>query len=406
MVVFYIFYIKGKRMVEKILDELDVKLYYEDSYIEEFEAEVLSCEKVCDTYRIVLNCTAFFPEGGGQRADTGVLNGTVKVVDVQEQDGCIYHVTDGPLEVGSVVTGRIDFEKRFDKMQQHTAEHIVSGLIHNYFGLDNVGFHLGNDVVTMDFNGELSEEELRLVELKANEAVVDNVVIETRFPDKEELLKMDYRSKLELTGVVRIVIVPGYDVCACCAPHVGTTGEIGIIKLTGAEKYKGGMRVSMVCGFRALSDYNRKEKSIKELSVRFSAKPDEVVEAVKKLEDQLLNEKAKYARFMTSYVQEKLEDVKAEDRLAILCAEGLEANAMRNYVNKAMEITDGLCCAFSGTEEGYSYILGSKSLAVTDIAKKMNETFNGKGGGKPPMVQGSLKGRMEDVREFLMGYLN
>lgn len=392
-------------MVEKILDELDVKLYYEDSYIEEFEAEVLSCEKADENYRIVLDCTAFFPEGGGQSADTGTLGGAM-VVDVQEEEGCIYHVTDKPLEVGSRVTGRIDFEKRFDKMQQHTAEHIVSGLIHNFFGFDNVGFHLGNDVVTMDFNGELSEEELRLVELKANEAVVDNLVVETRFPDKEELDKMYYRSKMEISGAVRIVIIPDYDVCACCAPHVETTGEIGIIKLVGAEKYKGGMRVSMVCGFRALSDYNRKEKSVKELSVRLSAKPDEVVEAVKRLEDQLLNEKAKYAKFMDFYVKEKLADVKASDKMVFLCVEGLLANTMRNFVNGAMEITDGLCCVFSGNEEGYNYILGSRTYEVTDIAKKMNESFSGKGGGKPPMVQGSLKGPIEEIREFLMACLN
>ena len=393
-------------MVEKILDELDVKLYYEDSYIEEFEAEVLACEKTDTGCKVLLDCTAFFPEGGGQSSDTGTLNETVQVLAVREEDGCIWHYTDAPVEVGLLVTGRIDFARRFDKMQQHTGEHIVSGLVHELFGYDNVGFHLGNDVVTMDFNGELTKEQLRLVELKANEAVIDNVVVETRFPDKEELSVMEYRSKLELTGVVRIVIIPGYDVCACCAPHVGTTGEIGMIKLTGAEKYKGGMRVSMVCGMRALKDYNEKEQAVKEISVQLSAKPEQVADAVKKLEEQLLLEKAKYARFMNAYVQEKLEGIKENDRLVFLCAESLEPNAMRNFVNGAMEVTDGICCAFSGSDDtGYSYVLGSRRFDAADAAGKMNEAFNGKGGGKPPMVQGAVKGNIEEIRKCLRGYL-
>ncbi len=388
-------------MVEKLMDELDVKLYYEDSYIEEFEAEVLACEKIDTGYKVLLDCTAFFPEGGGQYSDTGTLNETIRVFTVKEEDGAIWHYTDETVEVGTLVTGKIDFAARFDKMQQHTGEHIVSGLVHELFGFDNVGFHLGNDVVTMDFNGELTKEQLRLVELKANEAVVDNVVVETRFPDREELSQMEYRSKLELTGLVRIVLIPGYDVCACCAPHVGTTGEIGMIKLTGAEKYKGGMRVSMVCGFRALKDYNEKEQSVKDISVQLSAKPEQVADAVKKLEEQLHCEKAKYAGLVASYVKSRIDGLKASDRLAFFSGEELDAGIMKQYVNGAMEVTDGICAAFSGTDEkGYSYVLGSRSLDVAEIAKKINAEFSGKGGGKPPMVQGFINGKLDDVRKF------
>lgn len=390
-------------MVEKYLDELDMKLYYEDSYIEEFDAGVLSCEKENETYKVVLDCTAFFPEGGGQCADTGMLGDSVKVLDVQEMDGIIYHITDRPVEAGETVTGRINFADRYDRMQQHTAEHIVSGIVHAMFGYDNVGFHLGCDVVTMDFNGEMTEEDIRAVEYRANEAVTDNVVVETRFPDREELEQMDYRSKIEINGPVRIVLIPGYDVCACCAPHVQTTGEVGIIKLINAEKYKGGMRITMVCGFRALRDYNSKEKSVKEISVLLSAKPDQTADAVKKLMEQLNEEKAKNARLMASYIQEKVKRVKAEEKLAFLCEDGLGANAMRNFVNGAMEITDGVCCAFSGTDEsGYNYVIGSKMVNVAELSRAMNAAFSGKGGGKDRMVQGTVHGKIDEIKNFLM----
>ncbi len=393
-------------MVEKVMDELDVKLYYEDSYIESFETTVISCEQADDRFEVVLSETAFFPEGGGQYADTGMLDDSVNVLDVRERDGVIYHITDGPLEVGRTVTGRINFEERFDKMQQHTAEHIVSGIVNSVFGYNNVGFHLGNDVVTMDYDGEFTEKELREIERIANEAVADNVVVESRILYGEEADELNYRSKIELEGAIRIVIIPGYDVCACCAPHVRTTGEIGIIKITGFEKYKGGMRISMLCGFRALADYNAREKSVKDISVLLSAKPDEVTEAVVKLKEQLGNEKAKVSKFMAAYVESKLSGVTADDNFVWLCEDDLPANLLRNYVNGAMECTGGLCVAMSGNDEaGYNYVMGSKSYDVVALSKGLNEEFSGKGGGKPPMVQGSLKGNAGAIREFLLAHV-
>lgn len=390
-------------MVEKVMDELDVKLYYEDSYIESFDATVVSCTQVGEKYEIVLDATAFFPEGGGQYADTGIFNDSIIVLDVQERDGVIYHITDAPVESGSIVTGRINFEERFDKMQQHTAEHIVSGIVHSVFAYDNVGFHLGNDVVTMDYNGEFTENELREIERIANEAVVDNVVVETRMLFGEELQQMSYRSKIELEGAVRLVIIPGYDVCACCAPHVRTTGEIGMIKIIGAEKYKGGMRISMMCGFRALSDYNAKEKSVKDISVLLSAKTEQVSEAVLKLKQQLANEKMRASRFVAAYIDSKLKEISTDSEIVFLCEDGLESNLIRNYVNGAMEITTCLCCALSGNDsDGYNYVLGSKSQDVVALSKKMHELFQGKGGGKQPMVQGSLIGKAEDIKAFLL----
>lgn len=393
-------------MVEKALNELDTRLYYEDSYLKEFEAEVLSCEELPDGsgYQAVLDRTAFFPEGGGQYADTGSIDGYNHVFDVQEKNGVIYHYLDMPVKVGSIVTGTLDFQERFDKMQQHTGEHIVSGIVHSMFGYDNVGFHLGKDAVTMDFNGELSEEQIRAVEEAANRAVMENIVVETRFPSGEELKNMDYRSKMEIKGPVRIVIIEGYDVCACCAPHVYVTGEVGVIKLVNAIRYKGGMRVTMVCGMRALADYNMKEKEVREISRMLSAKPGEIVPAVEKLREQLMKEKAKASRLMAAYIETKIKEIVSGTPLVILCEEEMEANAMRDFVNDAMEKTDGLCCAFSGNDEdGYRYLIGSRTVDVKSVAEMFSRRFSAKGGGKPPMIQGSVPAAMEDIKKLLDG---
>lgn len=391
-------------MVEKVLDEIETRLYYEDSYLKDFEAEVLSCEQLPDGtgYRAVFNQTVFVPEGGGQYADTGSIDGYIHVYDVQEKDGVIFHYLDMPVEAGSTVAGMVDFQERFDKMQQHTGEHIVSGIVHSMFGYDNVGFHLGKDVVTMDFNGELSEEQIRAVEEEANRIVTKNIVVETRFPSEEELKELDYRSKMEIKGPVRIVIIEDCDICACCAPHVYVTGEVGVIKLVNAIKYKGGMRVTMVCGFRALADYNMKEREVKQISHMLSARPDEIVPAVEKLREQMMKEKAKVSKLMAAYIASRVKEISSGTSLAILSEEELEASAMRDFVNQAMEKTDGLCCAFSGSDEnGYRYLIGSRKADVAGVAQMFAQKFAGKGGGKPPMIQGLIQASMEDIKRAL-----
>ena len=206
------------------------KLFYKDSFTKEFQAKVTACEPWKTGYRIVLSQTGFFPEGGGQTADTGRLN-AVPVLDVQEEQGILYHFTQQPLEVGTEVKGTLNWEERFWKMQHHSGEHIVSGLIHKHFGYHNVGFHLGSQVVTLDFDGIITKEELRMIEKEANQAVAQNIEIQVSYPSKEELSRLEYRSKIEIEGQVRIVTIPGYDVCACCAPHMRYTGQIGMIKL-------------------------------------------------------------------------------------------------------------------------------------------------------------------------------
>ena len=261
------------------------KLYYTDSHIKEFDASVAACLQAEKGYKVVLDRTAFFPEGGGQYADTGML-GNVQVLDVQEKDDVIYHYTDGALPVGESVHGVLDWEKRFESMQQHTGEHIVSGLVHGKFGYNNVGFHLGDDYCTMDFDGPVTKEELKEIEALANRIVYQNLDIEVVYPTKEELKALNYRSKIEIEGQVRIVNIPGVDSCACCAPHVKKTGEIGQIKLVDMVNYKGGERITMLAGIRALADHMTKEENAKRISALLCAKENEIADAVEHLKEE------------------------------------------------------------------------------------------------------------------------
>ena len=261
------------------------KLYYESSHRKDFEAQVISCEPEGEGYKVVLDKTVFFPEGGGQYADTGILGG-VHVLDAQEKDGIIYHYTDGALTPGEIVKGEIDWEKRFESMQQHSGEHIISGIVHGRFGYNNVGFHLGADYCTMDFDGPITKEQLKEIEEEANRIVYKNLNIEILYPTKEELKDLTYRSKIEIEGQVRIVNIPGVDICACCAPHVDRTGEIGNIKLVDMVSYKGGERITMLSGSRALTDHQQKEESVKKISALLCAKDTEVAEAVEKLKEE------------------------------------------------------------------------------------------------------------------------
>ena len=258
------------------------KLYYLDSHLAVFEARVLSCEQTKTGFAVELDRTAFFPEGGGQLADMGAL-GAVRVLDVHEKGGRILHDTDGPLPVGTQVRGELDYEQRRRRMQNHSGEHIVSGLVHREYGYDNVGFHMGADCMTIDFSGELSEEQLRGIERAANEAVRRDLPIRAWFPDGETLAAMDYRSKLELTEDVRIVEIEGVDRCACCAPHVSRTGEVGLVKILDAERHRGGMRLSVVCGLDALEILDGYQTSVTELSRLLSAKREEIAGAVRRV---------------------------------------------------------------------------------------------------------------------------
>lgn len=378
------------------------RLYYEDSHLKSFEAVVLSCTEKKGVFHLVLDRTAFFPEGGGQAGDRGTLN-DVEVFDTHEKDGQILHYTRTAIEPGTPVTGTLYYAERFDKMQQHSAEHIVSGLVHTLFGYDNVGFHLGADLTTLDFNGEFTAEQLSMVEEKANEVVFSNLDVLISYPSREERAVLNYRSKLDLDGVVRIVTFPGIDLCACCAPHVKKTGEIGIIKLVSCDRHRGGSRITMVAGKRALADYTRKFTSVTEISSLLSSKPELVTEYVIRLQESALKLRHDLERFQNTYLTGKLADIRPEDLCVCLFEEELDNIALRNFINNAVERCGGICAGFVGTEEnGYRYILGSKTKDMRQVSKALNTQFHGKGGGKPEMVQGSLTGTESDIREALL----
>ena len=388
------------------------KLFYKDSYTREFQARVLSCTECKGSYQAVLTRTAFFPEGGGQSADTGFFytedGREIPVTDVQEKDGIVFHYITSPVKEGEEIKGKLDFEERFSKMQQHTGEHIISGLVNRHFGYHNVGFHLGTEEVTMDYDGILTQEDLEQIEMEANQAVAENIPVVVLYPSEEELKNITYRSKIEIEGQVRIVQIPGYDSCACCAPHVKETGSIGLVKIVGAIHYKGGMRVSMLCGFRALSDYRMKERNVVKISNFLSAKQEDTAHAVERLGQEVNRQKEKIKNLQQRYVELCLEEAGNQaktdpEKNILLFVEELDAGARRNFVNAAMDMTEGYAGVFVGNdEEGYQYVLGSRSRDIQDAGKKLNARFQGKGGGRPPMIQGSLNGKEQALKEFIL----
>lgn len=375
------------------------KLYDNDAYQTSFSASVLSCEprtmhgKGTNTasplYDIILDQTLFFPEEGGQNADTGTLNSS-PVLDVQIRDGIIRHTTDTPFSPGSQVDGRIDWQPRYSNMQQHSGEHIMSGLVHSRFGYDNVGFHLGVKNVTLDFNGLLTPEQLELIENLANEAIWKNIGIDASYPPKDQLDTLEYRSKIALTGPVRIVTIPGYDICACCAPHVKRTGEIGIIKITDAIKYKGGMRISIQCGGRALEDYRMKQQQLNAVSVLLSAKLDTAADAVSRLKEDNFALKGQIMAFQTILIEQKACTVPQDAENLLLLESPLESGVHKKYMNLLTAKCSGICAVFAGNDtEGYRYMIASASLDVRPLNERLKTELSAKGGGSREMVQGS-----------------
>lgn len=381
------------------------RLYYEDSHLAAFPAMVTACEQEKDYWKVALDQTAFFPEGGGQGGDTGFL-GDVEVFDTQEKNGEIWHYTRQPLEVGAEVKGVLGWDKRFSRMQQHSGEHIVSGLVHARFGYDNVGFHLGEGEVTMDFNGPITKEELAEIEAAANQVVFDNVPILISYPSKEELAILDYRSKIEIEGQVRIVTIPDTDVCACCAPHVNTTGEIGLIKLTNVQSHRGGVRVNLLAGDRALRDYREKEASVKAISVLLSAKEAVVADAVERLKQEDFRLTGQLMSLNKLLIQNKAAAVEEDTANPVFFEENLDADTSREFVNLLTARCSGIACLFIGNDEsGYRYIFGSKTEDTRPLCKTLNGQFGGKGGGKPEMVQGSLSGTREELMAAVETFL-
>lgn len=373
------------------------KLFYENMYLQHFSATVTGCESAQDRWHITLDATAFYPEGGGQPGDTGYL-GSVRVLDTHSHGDEVIHITDGPIQPGEKIEGKIDWEPRFSRMQHHTGEHIVSGLIHRLYGYDNVGFHMGHDAVTLDLSGELSGADLEKVERLANEAVWKNIPIEISYPSPEALAALDYRSKKELSGDVRIVTVPEYDICACCGTHVHKTGEIGLIKLVNFQRYKGGIRIWMLCGGEALEDYTRKNKDVFAVSALLSAKPHEITPAL----EHVLKERDGL-KLELGLLQDRLFEYKAaaieQGSFTIQFEENLSPNELRKYCLALCERCE-TAAVFSGKDREWKYAIGSKNQDVRVLGKAFNGAFSGKGGGKPGLIQGSVTGDPEAIKQF------
>ena len=346
-----------------------IRLYYEDVYTKEFTATVLACREAKKGYHVVLDRSAFYPEGGGQPSDTGMLN-DVKVTEVHEKDGELLHYTAKTLEAGTQVTGKIDWERRFDLMQQHSGEHIVSGLVHEAYGYDNVGFHMGSDVITIDFNGPLDEAQMAQIERKANEKIWENSAVEITYPDKEELEKLPYRSKKELTGKVRIVRFPGADLCACCGTHVSHTGEIGMVKLLSVVKFRDGVRMEMICGKRVLDYLSMVNEQNHQISVKLSAKADKTSEAVSRIQDENFRLKGMIAKFEEEMFAS--EAAKWEGAGSVLIfKEGMEADSVRKLADAVMNTCEGCCAVFSKNPDGsYKYAMGKKTEISASLQKR------------------------------------
>ncbi len=377
------------------------KLLYEcDGHLCDFLSTVLSCEKTDAGYLTVLSETAFFPEGGGQAADRGSIDG-VNVLDVQIKDGVVTHTLDRPLQVGSQVRGKVDFGLRRARMQCHTAEHIVSGIVHKLYGFDNVGFHLGDDVVTVDFNGVLSREQLIEIEILANDAVYRNLPVEISYPKSDELPFLKYRSKLELTENVRIVSIDGVDACACCAPHVKMTGEVGEIKILDFIKYKGGIRLEMLAGERARLDHESRYTLTAEVSRLLSVKQNEIGDGVRRLLD--AEERAKAVlRSLSARLVDAIASSLSPCEGNLLIFEPLaDGEMLRELVNRAVSLAGGAVIALSGNDaDGYRYVIGSEALPLRVLSREYHTALNGKGGGTDRMIQGTLHAPLSRIREY------
>ena len=380
------------------------ELYYRIPYIKEFDASVVSCSKGKKGWEVRLDTSAFYPEGGGQLADGGTI-GNVNVLDVRKVGGEVIHFTDNSVEPGPVHCV-IDWQKRFDHMQAHSGEHIVSGLIHKHYGFDNVGFHMSPDKVTVDFNGVITEEQLEEIENEANSYIYANVPINVMFPSSDELTALDYRSKKELSGTVRIVEFPGADMCACCGTHVARSGEIGLIKFTSMTHYKSGVRIEMLCGRLAMQDYDKKNSQERDLCQMFSAKPYEIVAAVKKYVAESEAKDARIAAMAKALLDFKASQLPGGERLVIDFEEGFKNTELRKFCDSL--VTGGkarvavvLSPAEAQGRKCFSYVICSREVNLRDASKSLNKALSGRGGGDPTLIQGSFFAPRDEILRVL-----
>ena len=374
------------------------KLFYEDSHLKVFSATVIGCAETKGSWNITLDATAFYPTGGGQNCDLGTLGGT-NVLDVKEQGEEIIHLCDGPLAIGSTVEGAIDWERRFDHMQQHSGEHLVMGQIYKKFGYHNVGFHMGTGLVTIDLDGPVTWEDLLEIEGNVNRIIWENRPVKTWYPSPEELPSVNYRTKKALPWPVRIVEFSEADVCACCGTHVKSTGEIGMVKFVSCIKFKEGVRIELASGKRAMELFRNIFEQNRQVSQTFSAKILETGAAARKFNDMLNQE-----RFRATGLQRKVFAAIAESYAGVSRAlhyeEGLNPGQVRELADAIAEKAE-MAIVYSGADDaGYSICIISKSVDTRELGKAVNQALNGRGGGKPGAFQGSVKATRVQIEAF------
>ena len=375
------------------------KLFYQDPFLREFTARVLTCEPTKTGFVVTLDRTAFYPEGGGQPADHGTLNG-IAVTDVHEKDGVILHNLENSVEVGDTVTGVLDWARRFDHMQQHSGEHILSGILCHDYHCDNVGFHMGADTVTIDYNADITWEQVLEAEQKANEVIWADRAVEIQFPTKEELEAIDYRSKKELTGQVRIVTFPEADCCACCGTHVLRAGQVGLVKALSCQKFREGVRIEILCGKRALDFLGTVYDQNRAVGQRLSVKPQDTAAAVDRLEDELTAAKAR----MTALEDQVIASIAqgcADQGDVVLFRNDLRPDAVRKLSDAVAKVCGGLAAVFAGEEGHYQYALvRADGSDISPLVKSMNQALNGRGGGRKGFAQGQVQATQEQINEF------
>ena len=384
------------------------RFYQADAYRTEAPALIAAVQPLEGGGGLVaMTGTVFYPEGGGQPADRGTLtlpDGQVmQVTDVHEKAGIIWHTVSALVpeaKEGTPVHQQIDWDWRFDKMQQHTGEHILSGTLHRLFGAENVGFHIGSEAVRMDTSVPISPEGLRQAEIEANRFVWRDLPVQITYPSREELAHMTYRSKKEIEGQVRIVTIPGADACACCGTHTATTGQVGLIKILAAEHYKGGMRLAVVCGGRALAEVQAMQERQSAIVAELSAKPTETANAVRRVHDELTA--LKFAQYgLCGQLFEALAGAVSPHEDAIRLVPGLDPDGLHRLAVRLTEATDGLCAALTPTDKGCGYCLARREGDVRSLTKALNAACGGRGGGKPGICQGSCTADPQTVENFL-----
>ena len=375
------------------------KLYYADPFLKEFTATVLDCQAGKNGYTVTLDRTAFYPEGGGQPADHGTLDGAA-VTDVHEKNGVIFHNVDRAVEIGKTVSGSIDWARRFDHMQQHSGEHICSGLICGRYGCDNVGFHMGTDIVTIDFNADIPWEELLEIEGQANRYIQEDHPIDIQFHRGAELDAIDYRSKKPLEGDVRIVAFPGADCCACCGTHVLRSGQVGLVKFLSVQKFREGVRIELLCGQRALDYLSRTWEQAKTIGQHLSVKPVDAVAAVERLEGELSALKMRCAG-LEEAVFTGIAAEQAGKGNVLLFQPPMKPDSVRKLADAVSKACGGLAAVFAGEGSHYAYALGrADGQDISAAVKALNGALHGRGGGRNGFAQGSVEAAQSAIEAF------